>query len=1297
MMDINSLLSPQDANSQSGRSTPSAASSSVPNSAPTSAPPPKPLRKSRPGSTKQGMTSSPLAQHVYAPSHLPEPSPPAISPKVGPNMGGGNGTPPATDLPPPRQPSTPGMDTLADLASMQHHQPQRSNAPILRSTESYESQLSPSTMYPHVNPISHNTPTPRSSFDIAMSDGPRESAQRSYHDTSLVPFAQQQATELFSQIQENPQSYDAHVRFVRLLHAGFVNHVYPPNNPDMHGDPRKYDLLKDMRTAREEMDKLFAMGEDLWAEWIQDESMLAQSVEERIAVMELCHRSIDEEYGSTKLWGIYGEWLLYLYNSAHGDASQSQWTEEDRLVGREVFTWQTVLDVWQRGAESTRWRIHDSHLVWDRFLELLTQDVSRNPTQEKINHVRGLFDLRLATPHATWDSTFQAFSGFVSTYYNANYENIMAEAVGKYAKASKDTYSAREDFEIRLRNVSEAGDMGQEWPLFAEYIEWELSRNRRKRHTNFDLVNALYQRAVLRFPTDANMWEEFIMFLINESMHGNTNTTTIPTLERATRHCPCSGSLWSQYLLSSEREGKSFSKIADIKHKATSTGLLDVGGMEEVLKVHTAWCSYLRRRAFLSDSTDEDIDVAEVGIRSAIESVQELGEKKYGRNYQGDPLFRLERIYIRYLSESGSWDSARETFKGLVGRRGNSYEFWLTYYEWELISWSKFVQNETTIDAARRTPNPSYATAVLKQAIKRTDLDWPEKIMQTYIAHCEDYEDSDELQLAILETRKAMRAVTARRERDREAAARQAEQAAAMEQSTQVEKRKREEDTSVNGLPAKRARAEEAVPLVSATTEPAALRRDRENATVVVKNLPQGITEHKVRQFFRHCGTINSVKMLSSEDGKSETAIIEFNSKDEAVVAQTRDQKIIDEHTIEVQFGSGSTLFVTNFPATADEQYIRDQFREHGEIIDIRFPSLKYNTHRRFCYVQFKTAGEAYSATKLDGATVGNGLHLVAKISDPTRRQDRHGPMYEGREIHVSNLDWKASEQDVEELFLRFGTVELVRIPRKVDGGSKGFCYVVFSSKEEAEAALAMHEQEFRSRPLHVKLSTPQGAKRSATTILSHVGSSRSPSVEVNGARREPSAEVPNSERTARTLGLMNVSDTVNDARIRALVEPYGKLIKIVLRPDHQGAIVEFADVHQAGKASLELEGQEITPGRKLHVGTVPEMLKKSTEKRGGGPSQGGSKSKDKPGGPFPLAGPIKRPAQPGTRGGKRGGLGVKRATGGPSAATSSQNGRNTTTMTTTMTTDSATPGEGQTTKKSNDDFRAMIQRSRAG
>lgn len=826
---------------------------------------------------------------------------------------------------------------------MQHHQPQRPNpTTMIRNTESYEHQLSPSTIHPHVNSVNHNTPTSLVPYGIAMSDG-RDPSQRTYAATSLDPDAQTMATDLFRRISQNPHTHDAHVQFIGLLHAGFVNHVYPPNNPDVHGDPRRYDLLNDLKTAREEMDKLFAMGEDLWAEWIQDESMLAQDVDERIGVMELCRRSVDEEFGSTKLWNIYGEWVLYLYNSAHGETG-IQWTEEDRIIGREVFTWESVLEVWQRGADATKWRINNSHLVWDRLLDLYAQDIARGPSQEKINHLRGLYDVRLQTPHATWDETFQKFSGFISTYCNSKYEDIMAETVARAAEP-KALYSAREEFEHRLAKAQESGDRTLEWTVYSEYIEWELARNRRKRgEFSFDLVNAIYQRAVLQFPTDVSLWEDYVMFLISESLHRHASTTTISTLDRATRHCPWSGNLWSQYLLSSERENQSFNKISNIKHKATSTGLLDAGGLEEVLKVHVTWCSYLRRRAFLSDSTDEDIDVAEVGIRSAIESLQELGEKKYGPAYQGDPMFRLERIYIRFLSESGSWDSARETFRGLVARRGGSYEFWLAHYGWELICWSKFVQGEATVDAARRTPNPSYATAVLKQAIKRTDLDWPDKIFQTYITHCEDYEDSDELQLAVIETRKAMRAVNARREREaREAAAAQQQQQqqweAAMETATSPEKRKREDEDAMPEP--KKARSDELpVPSTEAaeTAVESNLSRDRENATVMVKKLPKGTTEHAIRQFFRHSGTINRVRLLHREEKQTEEAIIEFETKDEALAALTRDQKQFDSNVIDVAIGAGTTLWITNLPPTADEKYFRELF---GKVPYSPFPMIE--------------------------------------------------------------------------------------------------------------------------------------------------------------------------------------------------------------------------------------------------------------------------------------------------------------------------------------------------------------------
>lgn len=66
--------------------------------------------------------------------------------------------------------------------------------------------------------------------------------------------------------------------------------------------------------------------------------------------------------------------------------------------------------------------------------------------------------------------------------------------------------------------------------------------------------------------------------------------------------------------------------------------------------------------------------------------------------------------------------------------------------------------------------------------------------------------------------------------------------------------------------------------------------------------------------------------MFPGEDVNAEVAMIEFETKEEALGALTRDQKLFDGNTIEVQLDAGSTLWVTNFPPTADEAYIRGLF-----------------------------------------------------------------------------------------------------------------------------------------------------------------------------------------------------------------------------------------------------------------------------------------------------------------------------------------------------------------------------------
>ena len=132
---------------------------------------------------------------------------------------------------------------------------------------------------------------------------------------------------------------------------------------------------------------------------------------------------------------------------------------------------------------------------------------------------------------------------------------------------------------------------------------------------------------------------------------------------------------------------------------------------------------------------------------------------------------------------------------------------------------------------------------------------------------------------------------------------------------------------------------------------------------------------------------------------------------------------------------------------------------QHGEIVDIRFPSHSVNARRRFAYIQFRSFAEAQAASAaLDGTSADEEgkLKLVAKLSNPdhkAKRSDqgatakRQAGIHEGREVYVSNVDWSAEEKEVKEVFEKYGAVERVRIPRGREGKSKGMAFVVFKQK----------------------------------------------------------------------------------------------------------------------------------------------------------------------------------------------------------------------------------------------------------
>lgn len=259
--------------------------------------------------------------------------------------------------------------------------------------------------------------------------------------------------------------------------------------------------------------------------------------------------------------------------------------------------------------------------------------------------------------------------------------------------------------------------------------------------------------------------------------------------------------------------------------------------------------------------------------------------------------------------------------------------------------------------------------------------------------------------------------------------------------------------------------------------------------------------------------------------------------------------------------------------------------------------------------------------------------------------------------------------------------------------------------QDEANAALALNNKPLQSRLLRVSLATDKSSrdannerKGGSTIIRDPAAGSPAPESSAgsplagdatNGRRGFLEANVPitagngASEDTGKTkrersIALLNVPDTVNDARIRSLFEPYGALRKIMVRRDKGGALVEFVNVEDAGKVGMaRIDCSTIGPDCRIgDAGAL--MAVRPKPKQGAGLSTAPAHaSKSSAVSMRPAQAGVSRPTQ---RGGKRGGLGFKR--GGIGAGPARSPGGDT------------EMSEGGAAAKSNADFRAMFVKS---
>uniref|UniRef100_A0A8C2PTZ6 RNA binding motif protein 28 n=1 Tax=Cyprinus carpio TaxID=7962 RepID=A0A8C2PTZ6_CYPCA len=168
------------------------------------------------------------------------------------------------------------------------------------------------------------------------------------------------------------------------------------------------------------------------------------------------------------------------------------------------------------------------------------------------------------------------------------------------------------------------------------------------------------------------------------------------------------------------------------------------------------------------------------------------------------------------------------------------------------------------------------------------------------------------------------------------------------------------------------------------------------------------------------------------------------------------------------------TLFVRRLPATATNEHLAEVFSEIGPLKNC-FVVRDRETEkcRGFGYVTFSMEEDAQRAIKEVKVYEGEKIFVTVAKKKPNNKKKKKKVKTEEESkspatkctgikknklkarLIIRNLSFKCEEDDLKQIFSKFGTVIEAKIPLKPDGKKRGFAFLQFKNMAEAGRALA--------------------------------------------------------------------------------------------------------------------------------------------------------------------------------------------------------------------------------------------------
>uniref|UniRef100_A0A2L2YCS3 Putative RNA-binding protein 19 n=1 Tax=Parasteatoda tepidariorum TaxID=114398 RepID=A0A2L2YCS3_PARTP len=295
----------------------------------------------------------------------------------------------------------------------------------------------------------------------------------------------------------------------------------------------------------------------------------------------------------------------------------------------------------------------------------------------------------------------------------------------------------------------------------------------------------------------------------------------------------------------------------------------------------------------------------------------------------------------------------------------------------------------------------------------------------------------------------------------------------------------------------------------------------RSKTVIVVKHLPAKTTATELHELFSSHGSIKRV-LLPPTGGM--VALVEFENPSEAKIAFTKlayrkfhylplflewapinslkDPPLIKKEDVEkkesadstedstdIPLSEGTTIYVKNINFSTTQENLEKHFKQCGPIYSATISTKKDPKTGKlfsmgFGFVQFLKKESAVFALQNLQQSILDGHPLELKFANRsiTSTQAVKRKKYEVKEqtsskILVRNVPFQASVGEVRALFKEFGTLKIVRLPKKLGKANehRGFGFVEYQHAEDAKRAFdaLCHSTHLFNRRLVLEWANP--------------------------------------------------------------------------------------------------------------------------------------------------------------------------------------------------------------------------------